>query len=178
MQNLEGCQIPSLPKIAEGTAHGDKQSLMNTIKRMFARPWNYWVKKNLKRAFTQLDAWKPKLQEPPTMNTVNTFAKAQYRLTAGDKVRVRSKDEILVTLNRFKELKGCAFLEDMWKYCGTQQEVLQPVERFLDERDYKVKKTRGVILLKGILCYGTPVFGKCDRACHLFWREEWLEKID
>jgi hypothetical protein len=25
---------------------------------------------------------------------------------------------------------------------------------------------------------GTPDYGRCDRACFYFWREEWLEKLD
>ncbi len=62
--------------------------------------------------------------------------------------------------------------------CGTTQRVLQPMERFLDERDYKVKKVKGLVLLAGVICRGTPVFGRCDRCCHLFWRQEWLEKIE
>jgi hypothetical protein len=52
------------------------------------------------------------------------------------------------------------------------------MERFLDERDYKVKKAKGIVLLKDVICHGTPVFGRCDRCCHLFWRVEWLEKIE
>jgi hypothetical protein len=99
-------------------------------------------------------------------------------LQAGDRVRVRSLEEIQATLNPWKELKGCAFLPYMVDYCETTQRVLQPVNRFLDERDYKVKKARGVVLLEGVICSGTPVFGRCDRGCHLFWREEWLVKID
>jgi len=47
----------------------------------------------------------------------------------------------------------------------------------MDERDYKVKKARGVILLENVICTGTPTFGACDRCCFLFWREEWLEKV-
>ena len=92
-------------------------------------------------------------------------------------MRVRSLEEIQKTLNPFKELKGCAFLEDMQKYCGSEQRVLKVMERFLDERDYQVKKARGIVLLEGVFCQGTPVFGPCDRSCLLFWREEWLEKI-
>ncbi len=98
-------------------------------------------------------------------------------LKAGDWVRVRSWEEIQSMLDPFKETRGCAFLEDMHKYCGTKQRVFKPMERFLDERDYKVKKVRGVILLENVICGGTPAFGRCDRACFLFWREEWLEKM-
>jgi hypothetical protein len=28
------------------------------------------------------------------------------------------------------------------------------------------------------MCKGTAEFGTCDRSCFVFWREEWLEKID
>lgn len=100
------------------------------------------------------------------------------KLKAGDWVRVRSWEEIQPMLDPFKETRGCAFLEDMRKYCGTKQRVFKSMERFLDERDYKVKKVRGVILLENVICGGTPAFGRCDRSCFLFWREEWLEKID
>jgi hypothetical protein len=95
----------------------------------------------------------------------------------GELVRVRSCEEINSTLNPFKELKGCAFLPDMYQYCGTQQRVLKSMQRFMDERDYKMKKARGVILLENVMCNGTPTFGICDRCCFLFWREEWLERI-
>lgn len=46
------------------------------------------------------------------------------------------------------------------------------MEHFLDERDYKVKKVKGIVLLEGVIYQGTPVFGRCDRSCFLFWREE------
>ena len=49
---------------------------------------------------------------------------------------------------------------------------------FLDERDHRLKKCRGVLLLEGALCQGTAKFGRCDRSCFYFWREEWLEKMD
>ena len=86
-------------------------------------------------------------------------------------------DEILETLDPFNELKGCAFLPEMHQYCGTKQVVFKSMERFIDERDYKPKKTHGIILLENVICNGTPLYGKCDRCCFLFWREEWLEKI-
>ena len=64
------------------------------------------------------------------------------------------------------------------QYCGTTQRVLKPLERFVDERDLRVKTSRGIVLLDGVVCQGTADFGRCDRCCVMFWREEWLEKID
>jgi hypothetical protein len=179
MANLDGCQIPGYARVAEGEDEAGPKSPGKRLKSMLARPWNYQVKPLLKRTVKQALRWRSKLSSnnKPGSPTSTDIASAVIHLQAGDRVRVRSREEIQATLDPFKELKGCAFLEFMWQYCGTTQRVLQPVERFLDERDYKVKKTRGVVLLEGVLCRGTPVFGRCDRACHLLWREEWLEKL-
>ena len=99
-------------------------------------------------------------------------------LKSGDQVRVRSKDEITATLNHWRQLKGCSFLPEMEQYCNTTQRVLKPVERFIDERDLRIRKTKGIVLLEEIICQGTSSFGRCDRNCYYFWRVEWLEKIE
>lgn len=99
-------------------------------------------------------------------------------LRAGDLVRVGSREQIQATLDRWNYLKGTVFMEEMWQYCGTQQRVYKRVEKFLDERDYRVKRVRGMVFLEGNICQGTVDFGPCDRSCFFFWREEWLEKID
>jgi hypothetical protein len=175
MTRFEGCQLPCLPEIAEGNAKIGPQPLKIRLKRSLAAPWNYYIKKNLKQILVTFSNLKSRLIPKTTVKPVPVSS--AVALKPGDLVRVRSREEIQATLNSWKELKGCAFLEYMWQYCGTTQRVLKPLERFLDERDYKVKKTRGVILLEGVYCTGTPVFGQCDRSCLLFWREEWLEKI-
>jgi hypothetical protein len=100
------------------------------------------------------------------------------RLLAGQLVRVRSKEEIQSTLDNWNNLKGCGFMEEMWQYCNTRQRVLKPVQRFVDERDQQVKRARGIVFLQGVHCEGTVDYGKCDRNCYFFWREEWLEKVD
>jgi hypothetical protein len=178
MTFIDGCQIPGYQRLNDGEVEEGSPSPLRLIKRAFARPWNYGVKPKLKRFIRRLYAWNTKFQSRNKIAPLPASPIQQVHLQAGDRVRVRSQEEIEAMLDPFKELKGCAFLEYMKQYCGTNQRVLQPLERFLDERDYKVKKAKGIVLLEGILCYGTPVFGRCDRACHLFWREEWLEKID
>lgn len=100
------------------------------------------------------------------------------RLQADEWVRVRSLEEIEKTLNHSRQLRGCAFMPEMAEYCGTTQRVLKSMKRFVDERDLRVKKSSGIILLEGVMCQGNAEFGSCDRACFYFWREEWLEKVD
>lgn len=209
MENLSGCQLPNLPKFAEGLAQVEPQPFLRRVKRTLAVPWNYFVKRWIKQAYrfyakrfvsskamkavqpAQVELLQPVLATQsngpggtqqqqlvdrlPQMEGVEPVQTG--RLEAGDWVRVRSLEEIQSMLDPFKETRGCAFLDDMYKYCDTKQRVLKSMERFLDERDYKVKKVSGVILLENVICNGTPTFGKCDRCCFLFWREEWLEKI-
>lgn len=210
MENMEGCQLPNVPKLSEGLVKGDSQPFIRRVKRTLAVPWNYHGKRWLKKAYRiyekRFGPIKPRMivktandDLPQTMLSeqpenhpgtqqqqlvdqlphVEEMDLAEPRkLIAGDWVRVRSWEEIQPMLDPFKETRGCAFLEDMRKYCGTKQRVFKSMERFLDERDYKVKKVRGVILLENVICGGVPAFGRCDRSCFLFWREEWLEKID
>lgn len=122
--------------------------------------------------------WSSRLTGRNQKATAPSAAVAASSFKAGEMVRVRPREEIEATLNHWRQLKGCTFMEGMESYCSTTQRVLKPVERFLDERDYQIKKTMGIILLEGLLCQGTERFGRCDRACFYFWREEWLEKID
>lgn len=173
MQGLEGCQIPLLPTLADGRASMPPQSFILRLKRAFAKPWNYQVKPRLKKFYKWWDRQFSRISSP-----VPPVPLPVPELRDGDRVRVRSSEEIRASLNRFNELKGNAFLDNMWQYCGQEFRVLKVMERFLDERDYKVKKVSNLVLLENVICHGTTVFGQCDRCCHLFWRAEWLEKLD
>jgi hypothetical protein len=173
MSKFEGCQLPSIPKFSVGPAEPRERSFIKSMKRLLARPWNFHVKKWLKNVYYLSMRGRG---QSSAQTAAKSFTPA-VPFATGDIVRVRSREDIDSTLDPFKELKGCAFLADMYQYCGTQQRVLKSMQRFMDERDYKVKKVRGVILLKNVMCSGTPVFGACDRCCFLFWREEWLQKV-
>jgi hypothetical protein len=172
--DFDSCQILCLPKLATGRATPLYSTLTGYFKRQLAVPWNLYVKKWLKMMYYSYIRSKP---ESASRLAAKSFAPS-IPFRKGDSVRIRSMQEILSTLDPFKELKGCAFLPEMYQYCETTQVVLKSMERFIDERDYKPKKTQGLILLENVICSGTPLYGKCDRCCFLFWREEWLEKIN
>lgn len=174
------CQIQSVSRI-HPCEDGNETARLPLGKRMRLamrrRISPHWRRK-LKKTFTNLVL---RLRKGDRNKIAPTHADARCAslgLKAGDRVRIRSREEIQGTLNRWGELKGCGFMTEMWQFCGTEQRVLKPVERFVDERDYQVKKARGVILLEGVTCHGTEFYGPCDRSCFLFWREEWLEKIN
>ena len=98
----------------------------------------------------------------------------------GDRVRVRSRAEILRTLNERNKLEGCFFMQEMFDYCGSEQKVLRKVEHFFDEAAGKMRKARAIFILEGVHCSGnlTGYVTKCDRHCYSFWKEAWLERID
>ena len=172
------CQIPCLQRVSEGRVEVPPQSLVRRFKLMIRR---------------RLDPGKERTFKNRTNDLINRFCLLTGRsikpcivpssvpsagLQVGDRVRVRSLPEIEATLNQWRQLKGCTFMTEMAQYCGSMQRVLKPMKRFVDERDLRVKKSNGIILLEGVMCSGTAEFGTCDRACFVFWREEWLEKLD
>lgn len=167
------CQLFTVPKLATGNSVQLDRSLTGYLKCNLAVPWNLYAKKWVKRFYYKYLGRKG---EAPFQAAAKVFAPA-LPFQKGDRVRVRSVGDINSTLDPFSELKGCAFLPVMHQYCDTEQRIFKVMKRFVDERDYRPKKTKGIILLENIVCDGTPLYGDCDRCCFLFWREEWLEKI-
>jgi hypothetical protein len=170
------CQCHCVPQLTTGTIRISPRSFRSWLKLTFKRTLSNGTKRELKKITSNF------LQAVGFTDKSNPLPDAQansesQRFVAGDLVRVRSEEEIRATLNTWNELKGCMFMDGQRQYCGTTQRVLKSVERFVDERDYRVKKAKGIILLEGVLCEGAPDYGRCDRACFYYWREEWLEKI-
>ncbi|OPY14204.1 MAG: hypothetical protein A4E66_00458 [Syntrophus sp. PtaB.Bin001] len=167
MKNIPGCQLPSLPVLAEGPGF----------------PEIFWQRRNrirrvVKRRLIYFRNFISDLIDTRAMPFPRVVESEEKRgLKTGDRVRVRSAAEIRQTLDHWNSVKGCSFMEEMWPYCDTEQTVLKEVKRFLDERDYLIKKCSRIVILDGVMCQGTRDFGACDRSCFFFWREEWLEKV-
>jgi len=170
------CQFQAIQEISEGKEKTPPRSL----KRNFI----LFVRRRItpsqeRKLYRRVDELIEKFSTKKLADTVATALENKAEpLKAGDLVLIKSKEEIEATLNHLGRLRGCSFMEDaMGPYVGTVQRVLKPMERFVDERDLTVKKAKGLILLDGVMCQGTTTFGRCDRSCLLFWREEWMEKI-
>jgi len=122
--------------------------------------------------------WFAQIRGKPTKPPQKLLHMTITGLKSGDKVQVRSREQIEATLDHWGQVRGCSFATEMAQFCGTTQRVLKIVERFVDERDFRVRKASGIILLEGVICQGTANLGRCDRSCYYFWREEWLEKLE
>jgi len=162
------CQLCHLNKISQPLGFTNKTfQRRNRLKRIFKRRWHF-----VKNVLSGITSQKKNATSEIENNSITNDLKS------GDTVRVKSRKEIQSTLNHWNQLKGCAFMEEMWIYCGTSQRVFKKINIFLDERDYLMKKCNGIFILDGVICEGTNDFGPCDRSCFIFWRREWLEKID
>jgi len=130
----------------------------------------------LKRLIILIEEGKKDSEVKPLKNPFRRFS---IGLKPGDIVKIRSKEEILKTLDEKGRLKGCALMKEMWQYCNSEQEVLKRVNYFFDEHHSKFLKAHNTVILKGLQCSGN-ISGfppKCDRLCYFFWCEEWLKKI-
>ncbi len=174
------CQVLSLERMAEpgGNVEAVKLPLRSRLRLVLRRSFSPSAKRKIKGYTGHLVVSFSRLTgkgEAPAATATDVIP---IKFNPGDKVLVRSKDQIQATLNYWGELKGCSFLSEMEPYCGTTQRVLKPVKRFVDERDYRIKRVKGVYFLEGVICQGFELYGACDRACFYWWREEWLEKVD
>jgi hypothetical protein len=94
----------------------------------------------------------------------------------GQAVRVRSRDEILATLDETGALNGQIFMPEMLQYCGKEIPVAARAHKTCDiigVRGTELKLTN-TVHLEGTRCDGSA-HGGCQAGCNLFWREEWLE---
>jgi hypothetical protein len=102
-------------------------------------------------------------------------------LQPGEWVRVRSKEEILHTLNRKLRHRGLSFDVEMLPFCGRTFRILRRVERFVDDRTGQMKAPRNTcLILEDVACSGCLSRNRmfCPRSIYPYWHEVWLERVD
>ena len=96
---------------------------------------------------------------------------------AGDWAEVRSKEEILATLDKNGQLEGLPFMPQMFQYCGQRLRVFKRAHKTCDTvNDYKGRKMHAAVHLEGTRCDG-QAYGGCEAGCLLFWKEAWLNRV-
>jgi hypothetical protein len=106
---------------------------------------------------------------------------AALNLQPGELVRVKSHDEILLTLNTENKNRGLFFDAEMVPYCGGTYRVLKRVTKILNERTGKMQEIKNpCIILDSVVCQsrysGCRMF--CPRSIYSYWRENWLERVE
>jgi hypothetical protein len=99
-------------------------------------------------------------------------------LRPGELVEIKSREEILATLDTKSMNRGLRFDGEQLKYCGQRARVLQRVERILDERTGKMMHFGAdCIVLEGVVCSG-DYNQYCPRSIYPYWREIWLRRVE
>lgn len=103
---------------------------------------------------------------------------AKLGLAPGDRVRIKSKDEIVKTLDATNHMRGLSFDVEMVKYCGRVATVGARVNRLIDEETGRMVQIKSdCILLQEVVCT-SDYHRLCPRAIYPYWREDWLERIE
>ena len=102
-------------------------------------------------------------------------------LKPGDWVIVKSQQEIEATIDAKKRNRGLAFDVEMLPYCGRRIQVLQKVDRIINERTGRMQALpNDCWILAGAWCKGMLSSQRlfCTRAIYSYWREIWLRRAD
>ena len=148
------CQVPCLHCIGDRCACAPAPSLSRRAKLMIRRHLDPSRERRLKLRTNRWANWLCVKTGRPTRPANPPATTPAVHPQAGDLVRIRSESEIDATLNHWRQLKGCTFMPEMRQYCGTTQHVFKRLERFVDERDLRVKKVSGLVLLQDVFCQG------------------------
>jgi hypothetical protein len=97
-------------------------------------------------------------------------------LKVGDRVEVRSREEILLTLYENGCLDNLPFMPEMFAFCGQRFQVYKRAHKTCDTvfpiRGRRVESTVHL----DTRCDG-QAHGGCQAACLLFWKVDWLKPI-
>jgi hypothetical protein len=95
----------------------------------------------------------------------------------GDWVEVRSKEEILATLDDKGQLEEMPFMPEMFRFCGQRFQVYKRAHKTCDT----VFPVRGRHVHRAVhlntRCDGSA-HGGCQAGCLIFWKEAWLKPVN
>jgi hypothetical protein len=101
----------------------------------------------------------------------------KLNLQPGDRVRIRSKEEIVKTLDKTNHTRGLSFDVEMVKYCGRTATVRARVDRLIDEVTGEMIHIKSdCIILEDVVCT-SDYHRLCARGIYPYWREAWLERV-
>ena len=113
----------------------------------------------------------PRLMAGPHKRTPT----ASLGFEPGDWVKVKSKEEIIKTLDRNGRNRGLKISDAMTKACGRRYQVREKFSRMINEETGLMQNVGNSVSLEGSECFCAYGFGGCPRGELLYWREIWLE---
>jgi hypothetical protein len=103
---------------------------------------------------------------------------SKSELKAGDYVEVRSREEILATLDERGRLDNLPFMPEMLQYCGRTLRVFKRADKTCEyTRGWSIRRMTNSVHLEGARCDGSGHDG-CQASCLIFWKEAWLKPAE
>src|SRR5260221_2092106 len=104
------------------------------------------------------------------------FDTSEFR--AGELVEVRSKEEILLTLDSNGRVEEMPFMPEMFRYCGRRFRVYKRAHKTCDfVNKTGIRKLPSAVHLEGLRCDGSA-HGGCQGGRMCFWEETGLRRVD
>jgi hypothetical protein len=126
--------------------------------------------------FNEIQGRRQRSHYPFIQGTGTNRTSEPLNLQPGELVEVRSKQEIMATLDKGQKNRGLWFDSEMLPYCGGIYRVLRRVHRIIDEKTGKmVTMKHPCIVLEGVVCK-SEFHRLCPRAIYPYWRESWLKR--
>src|SRR5262245_23583587 len=113
---------------------------------------------------------------------------ASVGLVPGERIRVKSRAEVVATLDAYRSNRGLGVCHEMTRCYGAEAEVRQRIDRIIDEKTALMRELRNTVSLQNVKGWGIDMpdaaclcfdeLGDCPRGEMMFWREIWLERLD
>jgi len=101
------------------------------------------------------------------------------RFRTGDFVQIKTREQILASLDEKGCIDGMPFMPEMLKYCGMKFKVHKQAHKTCDYTTpfpWRSRRLKDAVLLE-TRCDGSSHDG-CQAACLIFWKINWLKPID
>jgi hypothetical protein len=105
-------------------------------------------------------------------------SKRNRKLKVGDWVEVRSKEEILKTLDSKGQYDSMPFMPEMFRFCGTRFQVYKRAHKTCDYSTpypFRTRRLEDTVHLN-TRCDGEAHDG-CQAGCLLYWKLAWLKPV-
>lgn len=105
--------------------------------------------------------------------------KMRRTLKVGDWVEVRSKEEILATLDVNGRTDGMPFMPEMFHFCGRRLRVAKRAHKSCDYTTIHPFRSRRIenAFLLDTRCDGSAHDG-CQAGCTILWKDAWIKRVD
>jgi hypothetical protein len=171
---MDGCQLEQLPQAGEKLG-GAENGLIRVARRLTRLTGGRLQLPVVAIDLLARTAAPPRKVVPPPR-------RAALNLQPGERVRVRTREEIRTTLDAHDRCAGLSYMPVMERFQGQTFAVRKRIDRFFDERTRTMLRVRDVVILEGVFCEAGLTsdvdYGGCQRTCFLFWKEDWLERLD